>query len=185
MAQSFRTLHELGSITLAAGGDLNIGGEGQGATISFDGTDTLNVDGGAANDTLRVGETTQMDVQMDGATDLLFDASAGSLTNGGMFAGFLPDAAIQALSGPGAVNVTSALTEVTTTGADALTLADGTVVGQVKNIIMVADGGTGTLTPANFADGSTIAFDDVGDHVSLMWNGSAWRTVLNVGCTIA
>lgn len=185
MAQSFNILKELGALNLANGGELRIGDASDGMAISFDGTSTLNIDGANASDTVRFGETTQVDVQADGATDMLWDASAGSLTNNSLFAGFYPNAAIQALSGAGAVNVTSAFTTITTTAADALTLADGTTVGQIKNMTMISDGGDGTLTPANYADGTTITFNDVGDHVSLMWNGSAWRTLVNIGGTIA
>ena len=92
---------------------------------------------------------------------------------------------VQALSGAGAVDVTSLITQVTTTGADALTLANG-ANGQMKIITMVADGGDGTLTPATFANGSTITFNDVGDSVLLVYNTTGgWAAVSNVGCTIA
>ena len=80
----------------------------------------------------------------------------------------------QSLSGAGAVDVTSAVTHVTTTGADALTLADG-VSGQRKYIVMVTDGGDGTLTPTSLANGSTITFDDVGDSADLLFTNSAWH----------
>ena len=92
---------------------------------------------------------------------------------------------VQALSGAGAVDITSLITQVTTTGADALTLANG-ANGQIKIITMVADGGDGTLTPTTFANGSTITFNDVGDSVLLVYNSTGgWAAVSNVGCTIA
>ena len=92
---------------------------------------------------------------------------------------------VQALSGAGAVDVTSLITQVTTTGADALTLANG-ANGQMKIITMVADGGDGTLTPNTFANGTTITFNDVGDSVLLVYNTTGgWAAVSNVGCTIA
>ena len=92
---------------------------------------------------------------------------------------------VQALSGAGAVDVTSLITQVTTTGADALTLANG-ANGQLKIITMVADGGDGTLTPTTFANGTTITFNDVGDSVLLVYNTTGgWAAVSNVGCTIA
>lgn len=47
-----------------------------------------------------------------------------------------------------------------------LTLANG-YEGQVKVVILIADGGDCTLTPANFFNGTTILFDDNGD----MWMG--------------
>jgi hypothetical protein len=92
---------------------------------------------------------------------------------------------IQALSGAGAVNLTTLITQVTTTSAQALTLANGTN-GQIKIISMVADGGDGTLTPATFVNGTTITFNDVGDSVQLLYNTTGgWVLLSNQGCTIA
>ena len=60
--------------------------------------------------------------------------------------------AVQALSGAGAVNITSLATAFTSTAAgNALTLADG-AQGQIKTVIYVAEaagGDTGVLTPTN------------------------------------
>ena len=81
---------------------------------------------------------------------------------------FLALNSTQSLSGAGAVDITSAVTKVTTTGTDALTLADGQV-GQIKVIIMIVDGGDGTLTPTTLLGGSTITFADAGDAVVLLW----------------
>ena len=75
-------------------------------------------------------------------------------------------------SGAGAVAVTGSIHEITTTGADALTLADGTE-GQVLNVVMVSDGGDGTLTPTNFANGSTLTFDN-NDTAQLLFTAGAW-----------
>lgn len=86
-------------------------------------------------------------------------------------------AAQQALSGAGAVNVTSTMTVLTTTGVNALTLANGTRVGQIKEIMMTVDGGDGTLTPTSLSGATTITFSNVGDYVMLLWNGTAWVVV--------
>ena len=80
----------------------------------------------------------------------------------------------QSLSGAGAVDVTSAITELTTTGADALTLADG-VEGQMKFIVMIADGGAGTLTRANPLGFATLTFDDIGDSAQLLFQNGGWH----------
>ena len=80
----------------------------------------------------------------------------------------------QTLSGAGAVDVTSAITWIETTGADALTLADG-AEGQRKYIVMKTDGGDGTLTPSNLGNGTTITFDDVGDSADLLFTNAAWH----------
>ena len=92
---------------------------------------------------------------------------------------------VQSLSGAGAVDVVNTVTEITSTGADALTLANGTV-GQVKVITMIVDGGDATLTPTTFAGGTTITFNDAGDSVILVYNTTVgWVAVANQGATIA
>jgi len=80
---------------------------------------------------------------------------------------------IQSLSGAGAADIITAVTEVTSTGADAVTLADG-AIGQVKIISLIVDGGTMTLTPANALGYSTIAFADAGDTVTLVFLTGGW-----------
>ena len=92
---------------------------------------------------------------------------------------------VQTLSGAGAIDVVTGVTEVTTTAADALTLANGTV-GQLKIITMVADGGDGTITPTTFANGTTITMNDVGDTVVLVYVTTlGWTVINNIGCTVA
>lgn len=95
---------------------------------------------------------------------------------GGVSGGILA-AAQQALSGAGAVNVTSYYTAVTTTGANALTLANGTFPGQLKKIQLIVDGGDGTLTPTSLTGGTTITFADAGDYALLLWDGDSWIPV--------
>ena len=93
---------------------------------------------------------------------------------------------VQSLSGAGAVDLTNLITEVTTTGANALTLADGTTSGQIKIINMIVDGGDGTLTPVTFANGTTITFDAVGESATLVWNSTVgWVASSTQGATIA
>jgi hypothetical protein len=95
---------------------------------------------------------------------------------------------VQALSGPGAVNVTTLTTAFTSTATgNALTLADG-VAGQLKAIVYVAEaagGDTGVLTPANFGNGTTITFNAVGESVLLQFLGTDWWIVSNNGATVA
>jgi hypothetical protein len=80
----------------------------------------------------------------------------------------------QVLTGAGAVDTTSAVTHIVTTAADALTLADG-ISGQIKWLVMITDGGDGTLTPTNLGNGTTITFDDVGDSALLLFTNDAWH----------
>lgn len=90
---------------------------------------------------------------------------------------------VQGLTGPGAIDIGPAYTAWTTTGADAATLVDGDV-GQTKTITLLASGGLGTLTPANFGSGTAIEFDAVGDSVTLWFNAGQWWVVANNGCVI-
>ena len=82
----------------------------------------------------------------------------------------------QTLTGAGAINSSTSTTLLVTTGADALTIADGAVNGQVKFIVMKTDGGTGTLTGANLV-GTSIAFADAGRAATLLWTDSKWYMV--------
>ena len=68
-------------------------------------------------------------------------------------------------------------------GATASSLADG-VIGQKKIIKMTVDGGDVTLTPDNFADGTTIVFDGT-DSVELLFDGTNWGVVGTSTATVA
>ena len=112
------------------------------------------------------------------------NATTGAITVGTSYSNIITGS-VQSLSGAGAVNLTDLITEVTTTGADALTLANGST-GQVKIITMIVDGGDGTLTPTTFANGTTITFDAVGESATLVWNSTVgWVATSTVGATIA
>lgn len=118
-----------------------------------------------------------------------FATSTGTNTFGGstiVFSGGpLIETSIQSLSGAGAVDVTHAVTKLTTTGANALTLADG-ANGQVKTIVMIVDGGDGTLTPTTKTGFSTATFNDIGDTLTLQFFTTVgWVIISNNGCTIA
>ena len=87
----------------------------------------------------------------------------------------------EAITGAGAVSITTTLSTVASSGVIALTLADG-AQGQIKIIVMITDGGTATLTPATMNDGTTLAFADVGDSAILMWIGaSGWQVISMAG----
>jgi len=86
-------------------------------------------------------------------------------------------------TGAGAVSVATLETKVVSTGADALTLANGQV-GQIKFITMQTDGGTATLAPTSLSGYASIAFDDVGDWVILRWSGLAWEIKASRGVTL-
>ena len=86
------------------------------------------------------------------------------------------DSTPQALTAAGAVDVTSAVTTVASSGAIALTLADG-AVGQIKVIVFITDGGDATLTPATMNDGTTLTFADAGAAAILMWLATGWQVI--------
>lgn len=83
---------------------------------------------------------------------------------------------VQNITGPGAIDLTSGVTFITTTGADAYTLADG-VEGQVKIIIMKVDGGNATITPDNLVGWTSIRFDAVIDNVQLLYGSTGWNII--------
>jgi hypothetical protein len=136
--------------------------------------------------TLSGTDTTTMTFPATSATIARTDAAqafTGNQTFNGAIIG-----AVQALSGPGAVNVTQLTTAFTSTGTgDALTLADG-VAGQLKTIIYVAEAAgadTGVLTPTNLGSATTITFNDVGDSVTLQFAGTDWWVIGFRGAVVA
>ena len=150
--------------------------------VSNDDEEAFRVDG--ANREVVINEASgQTDFRAETnsySTALLVDASADNVQiNATPVFGLT-----QSLSGAGAVDVVSAITEVVTTGANALTIGAG-VEGQIKFIVMKTDGGDGTLTPASFTGGTTITFNDVGDSVLLLFTNSSWFLIANNGCTVA
>jgi hypothetical protein len=91
----------------------------------------------------------------------------------------------QSLSGPGAISITTPSTNFTSGGVDdALTLIDGTQVGQLLSVVHVVDGGSGILTPTTFADGVTITFTGVGEVWDAIWTISGWQTIGLRGATL-
>jgi hypothetical protein len=136
--------------------------------------------------TLSGTDTTTMTFPATSATIARTDAAqafTGNQTFNGAIIG-----AVQALSGPGAVNVTQLTTAFTSTAAgNALTLADG-AQGQIKTIIYVAEaagGDTGVLTPTNLGSATTITFNNIGDSVTLQFVGTDWWVVGFRGAVVA
>jgi hypothetical protein len=92
---------------------------------------------------------------------------------------------VAAKSGAGAIPLTATTVQLTTTGANALTLADG-VNGQRLSIVMVASGGNGTLTPATKTGFTTATFTAVGNAVTLQFFTTlGWMVIANYGATVA
>ena len=136
--------------------------------------------------TLAGTDTTTMTFPATSATIARTDAAqtfTGSQTFNNAIIG-----AVQALSGPGAVNITTLTTAFTSTATgNALTLADG-VAGQLKTIVYVAEaagGDTGVLTPTNLGSATTITFNAVGDSVTLQFIGADWWVIGFRGAVVA
>ena len=71
-----------------------------------------------------------------------------------------------------------------TTGV--FTISDGTYAGQVKIIQYIHSSGTATITPAKFANGSTITMNTT-DCVMIIWSATtdSWHILANNGAVIA
>ena len=106
-------------------------------------------------------------------------SGAGITNTGAMIGG------VQTLAAAGAVDLVTPITRIDSTGAIALTLADGTN-GQIKYIVMGTDGGDATLTPTTKTGFSTITFNDAGDGVTLVFiTTKGWICAGNNGATLA
>ena len=79
-----------------------------------------------------------------------------------------------------AISVSTALTLLQTAGTNATTLADGTVVGQLKIIVHDTDGGSTELTPADPLGYIDLDFVELGDSAMLMWIGTKWAALSSV-----
>jgi len=65
----------------------------------------------------------------------------------------------------------------------AVSLADGTVIGEYK-VFTNKGAGIATVTPANFAQGTTFALDQY-DAATVIWDGTNWYVTGHYGATIA
>ena len=123
----------------------------------------------------------------NGFEQITKNTSTGAITTDAIYKATIRGG-VQTLSGAGAANLTDLITELTTgAGAAAVTLADGSTSGQIKIINHIVDGGgTATVTPTTFANGTTIAFDAVGESVTLVWNSTVGWVASSVnGATVS
>jgi len=104
----------------------------------------------------------------------------GTLTANGLING------VQNLTGSGStevISLTETVTLLTTTGAQAFSLANGTE-GQIKIISMKVDGGDATVTPATFVNGTSITFDSVNDTMTLLYQSTGWIVLAQQNTTV-
>jgi len=79
-----------------------------------------------------------------------------------------------------AMSITHALTLLQSTGSVATTLADGTVIGQLKIIIHDTDGGNSIMAVTDALGFADLDFVDDGDTAMLMWTGSHWALLSQI-----
>ena len=80
-----------------------------------------------------------------------------------------------------AVGITTALTLMASSGTNtATTLADGTVIGQLKVIVHDVDGGNSILAVTDALGFADIDFVTAGDTAMLMWTGTTGWALLSV-----
>ena len=144
-------------------------------------------------DTRIAGDTDSYLIMADASTDRVgvgVQTPAEKLDVNGNLAisgGFLRMAqSPQSISGSGALvaNVTAAITNITTTGSATISLADG-VQGQIKQFVMITDGGDAVLTPVNRLGFSQITFNDVGDTATLMYTNAKWAVISFYGAVVS
>jgi hypothetical protein len=97
----------------------------------------------------------------------------------------------EGLTGAGAASVALPITGFTTStansGANAVTIANGTT-GMIKILytkVETTSGQTTVVTPANLLGYTTITFDAPGDAAVLYFNGTNWVVVGNYGVALA
>ena len=79
-----------------------------------------------------------------------------------------------------AIGITTALTLLASNGSNtATTLADGTVVGQIKIIVHDVDGGNSVLAVTDALGFAELDFVDDGDTAMLMWTGTTGWALLS------
>ena len=98
----------------------------------------------------------------------------------------------QSITGDGstssAIDVTTPVTEVDATSAAApCTLAASSTDGQIQTVLNVSTSGTNnvTITPANFAQGTTVTLNAPGESVTFIYKSSKYYVLANNGGAIA
>ena len=147
-------------------------------------TNQINVEASAFALSFSLASTIETDLQGSVFADdssIIIDGTTGTIV--GPLSTIVAD--VQQISGPGDISLETLITEITTTGTDdAYTLADG-VLGQVKIIAMIVDGGDAIVTPTTLATGTTITFSDVNDNITLLYTTNGWLNTANQSATIA
>ena len=78
-----------------------------------------------------------------------------------------------------AIGITTAVTLLESSGSVTTTLADGTVIGQIKIIVHDVDGGNSILAVTDALGFADLDFVDDGDTAMLMWTGTTGWALLS------
>ncbi len=159
-------------VTLSAAGDISLGT----VPVALGGTGSTS----ASDARTALGLAIGTDVMAYDAT-VVTTTGTQTLTNKtvGAIVG-----TVDQLTDAGAIDITTYITEITTTAATAYTLADG-ALGQIKIISLIVDGGDATITPTTLAAGTTITMSDVNNNITLLYTTNGWAATSNQGAVIA
>ncbi|MBU2249759.1 MAG: hypothetical protein KKD77_23635 [Gammaproteobacteria bacterium] len=112
-------------------------------------------------------------------SDTIKVSAAGINNTNTYYAAFYPNANQEDVAaGGGAASIVKYFTTVNSGGTnDTVTVASGTIVGQMKKFLFVADGGGNLVLDIDVEGGSWMTFTDAGEYAILMWNGTKWRAI--------
>lgn len=102
----------------------------------------------------------------------------------------LQGSSVENITSAGALGVDVEVSTLALSGSGSITMAAGRFAGQRKIVVMTTDNGDVTMTQSggnlNSTNVSTsIVWNDVGDNVLLVYNGSNWNVVASNGVTIS
>mgnify|MGYP007099586127 CR=1 FL=1 len=103
-----------------------------------------------------------------------------------MFAGIIPAVAQTANTTTGAMSIVSYYSTMDTTGGTATySLPDGTMPGHRKKVKFITDNGDAVITGKFTGAATTLTFTAAGDYAEMMWDGTDWILLENLGGTLS
>ena len=155
-------------------GDLMIitgGGAGMTAAASLLHLDGTGATVGLMLDIQAASLTTGSALNINAGSGIAINATAGNIVFGGT----------ATRSGAGAIPITQPIAELTSTGADAMTIANG-IEGQRLTCIHVSDGGSCVIAPAS-AEYTNVTLLAAGDSVDFIFTNGKWY-IIGVGAGV-
>ena len=144
--------------------------------------DTVDIDAGAIDGTAigaatpSIGAFTSLRVTGSTTFEGSIDVATNVVINGLLAFDGTPQALAPGAGAAGVINATTTVTQFRINGANALTISNGTIEGQIKIVYVTAEtAGAGTLSGANFV-GTSVTLDAVGSSIRLIWDNvnSLW-----------